>query len=69
MVAVAITCQSDAEKNLHIVNDSIVTALKEIDSRRQRDYSAAMLWHNSARSTEYFSRWIELKEGLSNESK
>jgi glycosyltransferase involved in cell wall biosynthesis len=59
----------DAEKNLHIVNDSIVTALKEIDSRRQRDYSAAMLWHNSARSTEYFSRWIELKEGLSNDSK
>ena len=30
--------------------------------RREKDYMSSMLWYNSMRSTEYFSRWIELKE-------
>ena len=28
----------------------------------RRDYVGAALWHHTARSTEYFSRWIEMKE-------
>ena len=31
-------------------------------SRRARDFMGAALWADSARATEYFSRWIELKE-------
>ena len=30
--------------------------------RRKRDYTQGMLWHQSMRSTEYFSRWVEIKE-------
>jgi hypothetical protein len=30
--------------------------------KRRGDYTQAMLWHQSLRSTEYFSRWVELKE-------
>jgi hypothetical protein len=30
--------------------------------KREGDYTQAMLWHQSLRSTEYFSRWVELKE-------
>ena len=30
--------------------------------RRSRDFVGAALWADSARATEYFSRWIELKE-------
>lgn len=33
-----------------------------LDWRRRRDYVGASLWHHTARSTEYFSRWIEVKE-------
>merc|ERR1712032_1745089 len=29
---------------------------------RRADTTQAMLWHQSLRSTEYFSRWVELKE-------
>jgi glycosyltransferase involved in cell wall biosynthesis len=52
----------DAKKNLNVVDDAIAAAVQDMHCRRQRDYTAAMLWHNTARSTEYFSRWIELKE-------
>ena len=33
-----------------------------LESRRARDYAGATLWHHTLRSTEYFSRWIEMKE-------
>jgi O-antigen biosynthesis protein len=33
-----------------------------LQARRQSDYARAMLWHHSARSTEFMSRWIECKE-------
>ena len=29
---------------------------------RRRNPTQALLWHTQARHTEYFSRWIELKE-------
>lgn len=31
-------------------------------ARREKDFVGAALWADSARATEYFSRWIELKE-------
>ena len=52
----------DKEKNLLIVNNAIEDALLNRDERRSRDNVGAMLWHQTMRSTEYFSRWIELKE-------
>jgi hypothetical protein len=56
----------DAESNLSSVHDAIVAAAENLDHRRSRDYLSAMLWHNSMRSTEYMSRWIELKETIRN---
>ena len=52
----------DKEKNLSVVTNAIEEALLNIDERRDRDHIGAMLWHQSVRSTEYFSRWIEFKE-------
>jgi len=48
--------------NLDTLNAAITDGATNINSRRQRDYTSAMLWHSTSRSTEFFSRWIELKE-------
>jgi hypothetical protein len=37
-------------------------AAGSVQARRERDYVGQMLWRQQLRSTEYFSRWIELKE-------
>ena len=37
--------------------------------RRASDFTGAMLWHQTARSTEFFSRWIELKESVQGKPK
>lgn len=37
--------------------------------KRKGDYTQAMLWHQSMRSTEYFSRWVELKENIRRKEK
>jgi hypothetical protein len=52
----------DKEKNLSVVTNAVEEALSNMNERRYRDNIGAMLWHQSMRSTEYFSRWIELKE-------
>jgi O-antigen biosynthesis protein len=45
--------------------DHVMTKLKHAleyrDSLRSKDYQGAILWHQTARSTEFFSRWIECK--------
>ena len=51
-----------AEENLAAVGAAIQAASEQINERRGSDYAGAVLWQQSARSTEYFSRWIELKE-------
>ena len=51
-----------SKKNLKTLDDNILLALQEKESRRQRDYFSAILWSQQARSTEFFSRWIEQKE-------
>mmetsp|Transcript_5635 Transcript_5635/g.34985 ORF Transcript_5635/g.34985 Transcript_5635/m.34985 type:complete len:499 (-) Transcript_5635:1557-3053(-) len=38
------------------------TAMVSLERRRRHDYLGQMLWGQQYRATEYFSRWIELKE-------
>lgn len=45
---------------LHAIDRAV--SLKE--DRRQRNHIGAMLWHQHNRSTEYFSRWIEMKNRI-----
>jgi len=49
---------------LRSIRVSIERCLENLTVLRESDFVGAMLWHHSARSTEYFSRWIELKESL-----
>ncbi|KAG7370180.1 glycosyl transferase group 1 protein [Nitzschia inconspicua] len=51
-----------AQKNWRIVEDRLHQAMASLEARRERDTMRAILWHNSNRSTDYFSRWVELKE-------
>jgi hypothetical protein len=54
-----------AERNLATVRraiDELFEGEGGLEARRGQDYFAASLWHHTARSTEYFSRWIEMKE-------
>jgi hypothetical protein len=43
---------------------AIVNKLQRLGEVRQQDYVGQMLWQQGTRATEYFSRWIELKEQL-----
>lgn len=45
-----------------MVQDALDAALLEKEGRRKSDYVGQMLWLQQLRATEYFSRWIELKE-------
>ncbi|KAA8491663.1 hypothetical protein FVE85_9710 [Porphyridium purpureum] len=59
-----------AEPRLAILREQIERLFRQDDKsakaclavQRNQDFVGAMLWHHSVRSTEYFSRWIELKE-------
>jgi hypothetical protein len=59
----------DQRQNWGRVESSITTTVDDLYARRKTDYTRALLWHHSARSTEYFSRWIELKETMHETSK
>ena len=50
------------ERNLGRVHAAVAAAEQQLDERRRRDFTGAMLWQQQLRATEYFSRWIELKE-------
>jgi hypothetical protein len=50
------------QRNWGNVHESLMETKRHLTERRRSDYTRAMLWHHSNRSTEYFSRWIELKE-------
>ena len=39
----------------------LTSAVQNRDEMRRSDYQGAILWHQTIRSTEYFSRWIECK--------
>mmetsp|Transcript_17571 Transcript_17571/g.43833 ORF Transcript_17571/g.43833 Transcript_17571/m.43833 type:complete len:550 (-) Transcript_17571:1259-2908(-) len=61
----------DADENWNHVQERLLEMMdKEYLSRqRQTDYTQAMLWHQSLRSTEYFSRWVELKERIARDAR
>ena len=50
------------EQNLQIIDEAISDAMINLQQRRKRDITGQLMWHQSNRSTEYFSKWIELKE-------
>ncbi|KAL3769990.1 hypothetical protein ACHAWO_008364 [Cyclotella atomus] len=50
------------ESNFKLVQAAVENAMMSLNERRAADVTGAMLWHQSNRSTEYFSKWIELKE-------
>ncbi|KAL3151647.1 hypothetical protein ABBQ38_012636 [Trebouxia sp. C0009 RCD-2024] len=47
---------------LKTVQEAISTAVANQEQRRRQDFVGQMLWSQQLRATEYFSRWIELKE-------
>ena len=51
-----------SEAFIERVQDALDAALVEKEGRRKSDYVGQMLWLQQLRATEYFSRWIELKE-------
>ncbi len=52
---------ADEEADPFVVAEA-TTPRSGLERARARDYVGAALWHHTARSTEYFSRWIEMKE-------
>ena len=50
------------EQNLQVIDEALNDAMMNLGQRRKRDITGQLLWHQSNRSTEYFSKWIELKE-------
>eukprot|EP00850_Spirogloea_muscicola_P017017 SM000142S00531 [mRNA] locus=s142:126906:135045:- [translate_table: standard] len=50
------------DRNERLLGLAMDTALKDMHNNRASDFVGAMLWYHTVRSTEYFSRWIELKE-------
>jgi hypothetical protein len=54
----------DGRVNLPIIEEGIRDGIANLKKRRQRDVFGSILWRDGRRCTEYFSRWIELKESL-----
>eukprot|EP00934_Nitzschia_sp_Nitz4_P002090 Nitzschia sp. Nitz4//scaffold191_size41780//6687//7988//NITZ4_007462-RA/size41780-processed-gene-0.76-mRNA-1//-1//CDS//3329540166//2090//frame0 len=54
----------DEKQNWDHMDAAVQDTWRHLNERRSKDVGRAVLWHQSARSTEYFSRWIELKESL-----
>jgi len=50
------------EQNLPLIDEALSDAMMNLEQRRKSDITGQLLWHQSNRSTEYFSKWIELKE-------
>lgn len=52
------------DRNLERVHTAVSAAQRGLEERRRHDYTGGLLWQQQLRSSEYFSRWIELKERL-----
>ena len=50
--------------SLDSLRDAVNHSFENARELRAGDYLGASLWHHRQRSTEYFSKWIELKEEL-----
>ena len=55
----------DGRVNLPKVENGIRLGMKDLHKNRRLDKVGSILWRDTLRSTEYFSKWIELKESLS----
>ena len=49
-------------ENLKNVWESLMKGFNDLPTLREQNITGELLWCQNARSTEYFSRWIELKE-------
>lgn len=54
----------DEERNTEALGRALGRALAQREEARASDWVGAMLWQQGARSTEFFSRWLEAKEAL-----
>jgi len=54
----------DGRVNLPVVECRIRDGIADLAKQRTMDIFGSILWRDARRSTEYFSRWIELKETL-----
>eukprot|EP00890_Picochlorum_soloecismus_P001217 jgi/Picsp_1/2096/NSC_05561-R1_glycosyltransferase family 4 protein len=52
----------DEERNLSCIQDAIDETWSKLEVIRRDNYLMNILWSQQYRSTEFFSRWIELKE-------
>ena len=52
----------DADARLGAVRAAVEGALADLGARRARDYVGGLLWQQGVRATEFFARWVELKE-------
>jgi O-antigen biosynthesis protein len=52
----------DRERNISQIHHAIESRLEDLDTFRASNYLGSMLWSQTMRSTEYFSKWIEEKE-------
>ena len=52
----------DRERNLQSIHNAIDARYAELEEYRNSNYLGRMLWSQQMRATEYFSRWVELKE-------
>lgn len=53
----------DESVSKHVV-DRLMTAYNHREERRSRDYMRAICWHETMRSTQYFSKYLELKSSV-----
>ena len=52
----------DKEKTIPPILETIANRRENLPTIRNQDFIGASFWHQSNRSTDFFSRWIELKE-------
>ena len=46
----------------HMMQSALQKGQEQLLAHRHTDYVGSMLWAQRNRATEYFSRWVELKE-------
>ena len=54
------------DANLQVVHEALQDKLMSLGESRETDFTGQAFWHGSLRATEYFSRWVELKEKSNN---
>ena len=55
----------DEKSTLEPLEEKVNSILQNLPDQRRSNPVGRVLWHQSFRSTEYFSRWIQTKQELS----